>query len=239
MHKRHSRANDAHSREAVDCRKRPREARECAKAHSLLLLFCVSRCINEVQQKGLNTGLRADAAQGKSCVQEEIFMSRSAKNDKTKTNVMRLLDAAKIPYEAKEYPVDENDLSGSHAADMLGVDHGSVFKTLVLKGERTGFLVCCIPVDGEVDLKKAAKAAGDKKVEMLPMKDLLATTGYIRGGCSPIGMKKRFPTFIDEAALKYETIAVSAGQRGFQVLLSPQALADYVGAKLLDLQQNG
>ena len=101
--------------------------------------------------KGLNTGLRADAAQGKGCVQEEIFMSRSAKNDKTKTNVMRLLDAAKIPYEAKEYPVDENDLSGSHAADMLGVDHGSVFKTLVLKGERTGFLVCCIPVDGEVD----------------------------------------------------------------------------------------
>ena len=96
--------------------------------------------------KGLNTGLRADAAQGKGCVQEEIFMSRSAKNDKTKTNVMRLLDAAKIPYEAKEYPVDENDLSGSHAADMLGVDHGSVFKTLVLKGERTGFLVCCIPV---------------------------------------------------------------------------------------------
>ena len=189
--------------------------------------------------KGLNTGLRADAAQGKGCVQEEIFMSRSAKNDKTKTNVMRLLDAAKIPYEAKEYPVDENDLSGSHAADMLGVDHGSVFKTLVLKGERTGFFVCCIPVDGEVDLKKAAKAAGDKKVEMLPMKDLLATTGYIRGGCSPIGMKKRFPTFIDEAALKYETIAVSAGQRGFQVLLSPQALADYVGAKLLDLQQNG
>ena len=184
--------------------------------------------------KGLNTGLRADAAQGKGCVQEEKFMSRSAKNDKTKTNVMRLLDAAKIPYEAKEY-----DLSGSHAADMLGVDHGSVFKTLVLKGERTGFFVCCIPVDGEVDLKKAAKAAGDKKVEMLPMKDLLATTGYIRGGCSPIGMKKRFPTFIDEAALKYETIAVSAGQRGFQVLLSPQALADYVGATLLDLQQNG
>ena len=87
---------------------------------------------------------------------------------------MRLLDAAKIPYESKEYPVDEHDLSGSHAADMLGVDHGSVFKTLVLKGERTGFLVCCIPVDGEVDLKKAAKAAGDKKVEMLPMKDLLA-----------------------------------------------------------------
>ena len=164
-------------------------------------------------------------------------MSKSGKNDKTKTNVMRLLDAAKIHYDSKEYPVDEHDLSGSYAADMLGVDHGSVFKTLVLKGERTGFLVCCIPVDGEVDLKKAAKAAGDKKVEMLPMKDLLATTGYIRGGCSPIGMKKKFPTFLDETALNYDQIAVSAGQRGFQVLLSPQDLAGYVGAKILDLQQ--
>ena len=110
-----------------------------------------------------------------------------------KTNVMRLLDAAKIAYEAKEYPVDENDLSGSHAADLMGVDHGSVFKTLVLRGEKTGYMVCCIPVDGEVDLKKAARAAGDKKVEMLPMKELLPVTGYVRGGCSPIGMKKRFP----------------------------------------------
>ena len=108
---------------------------------------------------------------------------------------MCLLDAARGSlYEAKEYPVDENDLSGSHAADMLGVDHGSVFKTLVLKGERTGFLVCCIPVDGEVDLKKAAKAARDKKVEMLPMKDL-SHNGHIRGGCSPIGMKKKVPDF--------------------------------------------
>lgn len=156
-----------------------------------------------------------------------------AKN--TKTNVMRLLDKAKISYEAKEYPVDENDLSGSHAADLLGVDHGSMFKTLVLKGEKTGFLVCCIPVDGEVDLKKAAKAAGDKKVEMLPMKDLLAVTGYIRGGCSPIGMKKRFPTFLDPSAFQYETIAVSAGQRGVQVLLSPKDLGDYVGAKVTEL----
>lgn len=154
-----------------------------------------------------------------------------------KTNVMRLLDKAKISYEAKEYPVDENDLSGSHAADLLGVDHGSVFKTLVLKGEKTGFLVCCIPVDGEVDLKKAAKAAGDKKVEMLPMKELLPTTGYIRGGCSPVGMKKRFPTFLDETALNYEQIAVSAGQRGFQVLVSPKDLSGYVGAKFLDLLQ--
>lgn len=164
-------------------------------------------------------------------------MSRSAKNDKTKTNVMRLLDAAKIPYEAKEYPVDENDLSGSHAADMLGVDHGSVFKTLVLKGERTGFLVCCIPVDGEVDLKKAAKAAGDKKVEMLPMKDLLATTGYIRGGCSPIGMKKKFPTFIDEAALKYETIAVSAGPEGIPGTAFPAGSRGLGGSKTAGLRK--
>ena len=156
-----------------------------------------------------------------------------AKN--TKTNVMRLLDKAKIFYKVKEYPVDETDLSGSHAADLLGVDHGSVFKTLVLKGERTGYMVCCIPVDGEVDLKKAAKAAGDKKAEMIPMKDLLAVTGYIRGGCSPIGMKKKFQTYLDSAALQYEEIAVSAGQRGVQVLLSPKELVDYVGAKITDL----
>ncbi|MGI5982959.1 MAG: Cys-tRNA(Pro) deacylase [Sakamotonia sp.] len=152
-----------------------------------------------------------------------------------KTNVMRLLDAAKIPYEAKEYPVDENDLSGSHAADLMGVDHGSVFKTLVLKGEKTGYMVCCIPVDGEVDLKKAAKAAGDKKAEMLPMKELLPVTGYIRGGCSPIGMKKRFPTYLDRSAEKYEKIAVSAGMRGVQVILSPADLGRYVGAEMADL----
>ena len=156
-----------------------------------------------------------------------------AKN--VKTNVMRLLDKAKITYHVKEYPVDENDLSGSHAADLLGVDHGSVFKTLVLKGERTGYLVCCIPVDDELDLKKAAKAAGDKKVEMLPMKDLLSVTGYIRGGCSPIGMKKKFPTYVDQSALRYEEIAVSAGQRGVQVLLSPTNLRDYVGAVVTEL----
>ena len=152
-----------------------------------------------------------------------------------KTNVMRLLDKAKIQYEAKEYPVDEDDLSGSHAADLMGVDHGSMFKTLVLKGEKTGFLVCCIPVDDEVDLKKAAKAAGDKKVEMLPMKELLSITGYIRGGCSPIGMKKRFPTFIDPSAFQYEKIAVSAGMRGVQVILSPADLAEYVGATTTEL----
>ena len=152
-----------------------------------------------------------------------------------KTNVMRLLDKAKISYEAKEYPVDENDLSGSHAADLLGVDHGSMFKTLVLKGDKTGYFVCCIPVNEELDLKKAAKAAGDKKCEMLHVKDLLGVTGYIRGGCSPVGMKKKFPTFFDETAELFDEIAVSAGVRGAQIIAEPMALCGYVEAKLLDL----
>ncbi len=143
---------------------------------------------------------------------------------------MRLLDAAKISYETREYEVDENDLSGSHAADLMGVDHGMIFKTLVLRGSKCGYLVCCIPVDSEADLKEAAKAAGDKKVEMIPMKELLPVTGYVRGGCSPIGMKKKFPTFIDESALSYDTIGVSAGMRGVQVILSPQDLAQITGA---------
>lgn len=145
-----------------------------------------------------------------------------------KTNVMRLLDKAGIPYEAREYQVDENDLSGSHAADMMGADHDSVYKTLVLKGEKTGFLVCCIPVDEELDLKKVAKAAKDKKVEMIPMKDLLPLTGYIRGGCSPVGMKKKFPTYIEEMAQLCEQVAVSAGQRGIQIILKPEDLCRYV-----------
>lgn len=144
-----------------------------------------------------------------------------------KTNVMRLLDAAKISYESKEYEVDEKDLSGSHAADMMGADHDTIFKTLVLKGEKTGYLVCCIPVDEELDLKKVAKAAHDKKVEMIPMKDLLPLTGYIRGGCSPIGMKKKFPLYIEETAILFDKIAVSAGQRGVQILLSPNDLCTY------------
>lgn len=104
-----------------------------------------------------------------------------------KTNAMRLLTAAKIPFTVKEYPVDENDLSGTHVADSIGADYDTVYKTLVLKGDKTGYLVCCIPVDAELDLKKVAKAAKDKKVDMIPMKDLLGLTGYVRGGCSPSG----------------------------------------------------
>ena len=154
---------------------------------------------------------------------------------KEKTNVMRLLEAAGIPYRSMEYEVDEQDLSGIHVASQLGQDPDTCFKTLVLKGDRTGYLVCCIPVAEELDLKKAARAAGDKKVEMIPMKDLLAVTGYIRGGCSPVGMKKRFPTFIDETAELFDEIAVSAGMRGVQVLVSPQALGLYVGAEFCEL----
>lgn len=157
---------------------------------------------------------------------------------KEKTNVMRLLDAAGITYRTMEYEVDENDLSGIHVAQQLGQDPDTCFKTLVLKGEKTGYLVCCIPVAEELDLKKAAKAAGDKKVEMLPMKELLPTTGYIRGGCSPIGMKKKFPTYIEETAILFDEIAVSAGMRGAQIILNPEALREYVDARFCSLVQD-
>lgn len=154
-----------------------------------------------------------------------------------KTNAMRLLDAAHISYEVRTYEVDEQDLSGVHVADQLGQDPQSVFKTLVLKGERNGYLVCCIPVDQELDLKKTAKAVNDKKVEMIPMKDLLSVTGYIRGGCSPIGMKKKYPIYIEETAILYEEIAVSAGVRGKQLLLSPEDLRHYVDGEFASLCQ--
>lgn len=156
-----------------------------------------------------------------------------------KTNAMRLLESARIEYEAREYEVDAEDLSGSHAADLMGADHDSIYKTLVLKGEKTGYLVCCIPVDEELDLKKTAEAAGDKKVEMIHVKELLPLTGYIRGGCSPIGMKKRFPTFVEETAILYEQIAISAGIRGQQIIISPQKLIDYVEGKFVPLIKDG
>ena len=158
-----------------------------------------------------------------------------SKDKEVKTNVMRLLDKAKISYRHMEYEVDENDLSGTHAADVMGVQHEMLFKTLVLNGDKTGYLVCVIPVDDEVDLKKTAKISGDKKVEMLPMKELLPLTGYIRGGCSPIGMKKQFPTYIHESAEALDEIGVSAGQRGQQVMLSPKELAKYIRAQFADI----
>lgn len=148
-----------------------------------------------------------------------------------KTNAMRLLDKAKIAYETMEYAVDESDLSGTHIAEETGLSTKMVFKTLVARGDKTGILVLCIPVFATLDMRLVAKVSGNKKVEMVQMKELLPLTGYIRGGCSPIGMKKRYPTYIDESARDLEKIAVSAGVRGCQMLLSPVALVEYVDAK--------
>ena len=152
-----------------------------------------------------------------------------------KTNVMRMLDKAKIQYTTAEYEVDESDLSGTHIAAVTGMNPETVFKTLVARGDKTGHCVFCIPCHMEVDLKKAAKVTGNKKVEFLPLKELLPTTGYIRGGCSPIGMKKKFPTFIHESARNFETISVSGGMRGLQVILSPEILKDFICASFADL----
>ena len=153
----------------------------------------------------------------------------------TKTNAMRMLDAAKIAYEILEYEVDENDLSGMHIAEQVGYPPEMMFKTLVARGDKTGPLVCCIPVDREIDLKKAAQLTGNKRIEMIHVKDLLGLTGYIRGGVSPIGMKKKFPTYIDECATLFEKIYVSAGMRGVQMILSPEALCSFIEAEFCDL----
>lgn len=147
-----------------------------------------------------------------------------------KTNAARLLDKAGISYKLIPYEFDENDLAAQHVADSLGQDIARVFKTLVLHGDRTGHIVCVVPGNGEVDLKALAKASGNKKVEMIPMKDLLSVTGYIRGGCSPVGMKKRFPTFFHTTALDFDTIYVSAGVRGLQLEIAPSDLIGFVGA---------
>lgn len=143
---------------------------------------------------------------------------------------MRLLDAAGIPYSTASYDFDETDLSGVHAANAIGLPVEQVFKTLVTRGDKTGILVFCIPVHMELDLKKAATVSGNKKVEMTHVKELLRLTGYVRGGCSPIGMKKRYHTFIDETAVLFDKLAVSAGARGEQILLAPQSLIDFIGA---------
>ena len=153
----------------------------------------------------------------------------------TKTNAVRLVEQAGISCREAFYEFDEKDLSGIHAAAAIAMDEEQVFKTLVARGERTGINVFCIPVCCELDLKKAAKAAGDKNMELVPVKDLLGLTGYIRGGCSPVGMKKKYPTFFDETCQLWDEIAVSAGARGHQMILPPEDLASLVGAKLLDI----
>ena len=148
---------------------------------------------------------------------------------------MRLLDAAGIEFEVRQYDYDESDLSGVHAAEACGVPAEQVFKTLVARGDKTGICVFCIPVACELDLKRAASVSGNKKIEMVHVKELMGLTGYIRGGCSPVGMKKKYPTCIDETAQLFDFIAVSAGKRGMQVLVAPDALLDYVGAEYADL----
>lgn len=152
-----------------------------------------------------------------------------------KTNAMRLLDRDQIPYELFEYEVDENDLSGVHTAGVLGIEFDVMFKTLVLRSEKKEFLVCCIPVHQELDLKKVAKASHHKSVEMLSMKELLPTTGYIRGGCSPIGMKKTFPVYIDETVILWDEVYISAGARGVMLKLKSEDLLAYVKAETADL----
>ena len=156
----------------------------------------------------------------------------------SKTNVARLLDKAKIKYELVPYVVDENDLAATHIAEQLDEDIKQVFKTLVLRGDKTGHFVCVIPGDEEVNLKKAAKESGHKKADLIPMKELLPTTGYIRGGCSPVGMKKPFPTFFDSSCENFEYIYVSAGVRGLQLKIKPQELVEYVRASLASLTDN-
>ena len=141
-----------------------------------------------------------------------------------KTNAARLLDKAKVKYELIPYEVDENDLSAPHVAESLGENIDQVFKTLVLHGDKSGYFVCVIPGEHEVDLKLAAKVSGNKKCDLIPMKELLPLTGYIRGGCSPIGMKKPFPTYIHETCLNFPHIFISAGVRGLQLKLAPQDL---------------
>ncbi len=157
---------------------------------------------------------------------------------KTKTNAMRILDAAKIKYEIMEYVPDENDLTGIHIASQIGLEAEIVFKTLVAKGDKTGHVVFCIPSCREIDLKKAAASTGNKKIEMVHVKDLLGLTGYVRGACSPVGMKKKFPTFIDKSAKNFERITVSGGMKGAQLLLCPDDLIPFTNAVLCEVTRD-
>ena len=152
-----------------------------------------------------------------------------------KTNAARILDSAGINYSLTEYKVDESDLSATHVAEQMGQDIGQVFKTLVLRGDKTGLFVCVIPGADEVDLKKAAKASGNKSAEMIHVKELQPLTGYIRGGCSPIGMKKHYPTYLDEQCILYDEIYISAGIRGMQIKLAPDDLVKVTGCEICEL----
>ena len=153
----------------------------------------------------------------------------------TKTNAVRMVQQAGYPCREAFYEYDENDLNGMHAAHAMNLPAEQVFKTLVARGSKTGINVFCIPVCCELNLKKAAKVAGDKNIELIPVKELLGITGYIRGGCSPIGMKKKYPTYIDETCQLYDFIAVSAGERGHQMMLSFEAILDLTSGQMADI----
>ena len=153
----------------------------------------------------------------------------------SKTNAVRLVLQNGFSCTEMFYDFDENDLNGNHAADAIRYPPEQVFKTLVTRGTKTGINVFCIPVCCELNLKKAAKAAGDKSIEMLPVKDLLTVTGYIRGGCSPIGMKKKYPTYIDETCILFDEISVSAGERGHQMIIPIDAIMSLTNATIADV----
>lgn len=152
-----------------------------------------------------------------------------------KTNVMRILEKAHISYTTKSYDYDEDNLSGVHAAEELGYDPDMVFKTIVTQGDKTGPVVFCLPSEKELDLKKAARISGNKSVDMIHVKDLLSLTGYLRGGCSPIGMKKAFPTYIDSHCQNHKQISISAGLRGQQVVVTPADLISLIHAQVADI----
>lgn len=154
-----------------------------------------------------------------------------------KTNAARLLDAARIKYELTEYEVDENDLSATTLAKKIGQNIEQIFKTLVLRGDKTSVFVAVIPGNTEVDLKKAAKISGNKNCAMVQQKELLGLTGYIRGGCSPLGMKKAYPIYIHETCQLFDHIFISAGQRGLQLKINPEDLVNVVGAVVGDLAE--
>ena len=153
----------------------------------------------------------------------------------SKTNVVRILEANNIPHKTVSYEVDENDLSGNRVANKIGTDAEKVFKTLVAKGDKNGINIFCVPVTAELNRKKAALASGNKKIEMIKVKDLFPVTGYIRGGCSPIGMKKNFPIYIEETIQLFDKIFVSAGTRGMQISISPMDLQKSTNATFKDL----
>lgn len=162
-------------------------------------------------------------------------MAKKKDTDMNKTNAMRLLEQSGIAYRVETYEYDEEHLGGEHVAAQVSLPAEQIFKTLVVRGDKKGIMVFCIPVTMELDLKKAAKAAGDKKIELTHVRELLGLTGYVRGGCSPVGMKKKYPTWFDETAVLYNEIAVSAGVRGIQIILDPESLRRFIEAEYADV----